>query len=129
MSLAEDIKKELEKKDEIRKKKKAKWQILKEYEKEIQEMIKNEIPLRKQVELILKNSILDKLDYKEYYYILVKHFGYQQKRKMPRVFKPQQKKDSNIKKTSTQTKQRKMIDPVAKLSEDVDLLDIAYSSE
>lgn len=123
MSLADDIKKELEKKEQRAKRKKTKWQILKQYEKEIKEMIKNEIPLRRQVELILKNGILDKLDYKEYYYILVKHFGYEQKRKKPRVFKP--KKDvaaKSVKKVAQQTEPKKMIDPVSKLSEDVDLL-------
>ena len=118
MALIDDIQKEIQKTKE--KKKKTKWQILKEYENEIKIMIDNDVPLKKQIELILKNSILEKLDYKEYYNILVKHFNYNGKYKKQKIFKPQQTQNFTV---PQKAKPKKIIDPVEKLSKDIDLLD------
>jgi len=123
MALIDDIKKEI--KNSKEKRKKTKWQILKEYENEIKMMIENNIPLKKQIELILKNGILEKIDYKEYYNILVKYFNYDGKYKKQRIFKPQQPQQPHQPQQQKE-KPKQIIDPVKKLSEDVDLLDLAY---
>lgn len=61
----------------IKETKLKKWEILKEKAgDEIQKMLENNISLHKQIELILKYGILEKLDYKEYVTILKNHFGY-----------------------------------------------------
>ena len=103
-----------------------KWKILKEYEKEIQAMIDNDIPIRKQIELIQKNGILEKLYYSEYYNILLRHFDYKKKRKTQRVFKPKSKENKKkVRMDGNNSTTRRSIDPVAELSKDVDLLDLA----
>ena len=73
-------------------KKPKKWEILKECcEDDIKEMIKLGVPLRKQIEIILKTGVLEKLNLKEYHYILKKHFGYTGRREKIRVFEVSEK--------------------------------------
>jgi hypothetical protein len=102
----------------------TKWRILKEYETEILEMIKLGISIKKQVELVLKNKILTKLDDKEYRNILVKHFGYTGVTKKQVIFEDKQEKTSEIKKPHIQVKpvQTKRSSATDILSEDVDLM-------
>jgi len=73
MSFLEDIKKEIENK------KPTKAELLLKFETEINLMMENNIPLTKQVELILKNKILEKIDMSEYKKIVKKHFNYKPK--------------------------------------------------
>ena len=71
MGLMDDIE------QEIKKSKMPKWKILEvEVGEEVKKMIENMIPIDKQIELILKHKILEKLDRKEYTNIIKKHFGY-----------------------------------------------------
>lgn len=96
MGLIEDI-------EEIEKSKMPKWKKIKEYEAEVRMMIEKGIPIKKQIELILKNQIVDKLYYKEYRDILVKHFGYTGRQRKQLVFNETDKKpsDKRTKKTAT----------------------------
>jgi len=109
-------------------KKKTKWQILLEHKEEIELMIKEDIPIKKQVELILKNQILDNLDYSEYRKILVKHFGYKGKYKKQKVFEITKKEEQTTKQQQQPQQQKKIepkrpsrADPVEQLSQDVDI--------
>ena len=70
MSLLEDIK------TEISTQKKTKAQKLLEIKNEIDLMLKNNISLKKQRELLLKNRIIEKMTASEYRNILIKYFGY-----------------------------------------------------
>lgn len=108
-----------------------KWAILKEKaEKEILKMIEAGIPIEKQVELLLKYKIVEKLERKEYTGIIKKHFGYQgARRRKKEEGKPVKKA---YKKTAAPTaKKIEEVQPVAKekksieerLSEDIDLMD------
>ena len=76
---------------------KRKWEILKEKcGDDIAEMIKNNIPIRTQVELILQSGVVEKLTLSEYYNMLKKHFGYKGgKKEKIRVFEVSEK-DNNI---------------------------------
>ena len=115
MSLMDEIKKY--KKEN----KKQKADILLGIKDEIQEMILIGIPIKKQIELILSNTEIEKLQYAEYYNILKKHFGYKGKNKNRKVFVY-----SSIDKKSETTKKRNATDI---LSEDVDLLDMHLSKQ
>ncbi|MDY0292564.1 MAG: hypothetical protein RBR02_09555 [Desulfuromonadaceae bacterium] len=70
MGLKEDI--EQLKKD----KKLTKSKILEEHRDDILEMINLKISLSTQIELLIKNNIIEKLDLKEYRNILINDFGY-----------------------------------------------------
>jgi len=85
--------------EELKKAKKPKkWEILKECcEDDINEMIKLGVPLRKQIEIILNAGVLEKLDLKEYHYILKKHFGYTGKKEKIRVFEVSEEAQSDLK--------------------------------
>ena len=108
MGLMEDIE------QEIKKNKLPKWKILEnEIGDEIKKMIENMIPIDKQIELILKHKILQKLDKKEYTNIIKKHFGYIG-RNVKRVT-PKKAQTKPITKIQTKTIEEK-------LSEDVDLM-------
>ena len=121
MSLADDIK---EIKDN---QKKTKWQILKEHENDIMEMIRLNLSIKKQVELILKNKILEKIDDAEYRNILIKHFGYKVKSRTKK-----QTKQTTIEVVETKNEAPKKvatkINPGTSakniLSQDIDLLNI-----
>ena len=89
-----------------------KWQVLKGVETEINKMIEAKIPLTKQVELILKNGILEKLDLSEYRKILIKHFDYESREQKKSRPKKNVNKVENIERKKT---------PSQLLSEDVDL--------
>lgn len=84
-------------KDIVKTRQKRKWEILKEKcGDDIAEMIKNNIPIRTQVELILQAGIVEKLTLSEYYNMLKKHFGYEGgKKEKIRVFEVSEK-DNNI---------------------------------
>ena len=111
MSLSDDVRKLSE---EAQSRKLVK---LKKYEKEIRRMIADGVPLTKQIDLLLKHGIVEKLYYAEYYKIAQKHFGYTGRRTQ-KVFKAANpKKEHRPQKTPTAN------DPVAQLSKDVDLLD------
>jgi len=98
-------------------KKSTKLSVLKKYESEIKEMISIGLPLKKQIELILEHTEIDKLQYSEYYNILKKEFGYTGK-KNKKVFEYKGDKLEKTKSTSSTKKSASEI-----LSEDVDLLD------
>ena len=101
------------------KKKKTKAEILKGYEDEIKEMLELNIPLKKQIEFILEEGILQKLDIMEYIKILKKYFGYvgRYDKKNKNIVK------NEVKKTFQQAKKNLKNDPVEMLSKDVDILD------
>jgi len=111
MGLMEDIE------EEIVKTKVPKWRKLKETTgEEIRKMIDNNMPIEKQIELILKHKIVEKLDRKEYTNIIKKHFGYKgrNKKQVQKIeTKTIYKKEDINKKTIEE-----------KLSEDVDLMSI-----
>jgi len=100
--------------------KKRKSDMLLDIKDEIQEMLLIGIPIKKQIELILKNTDIEKLQYAEYYNILKKHFNYKGKKSNKKVFEYKEpvarKQVTNKKSTTTDI-----------LSEDVDLLDIHLS--
>ncbi len=110
-------------------KKPTKREILLGQEKEVRAMIDAGIPLTKQIDFIIKNGILDKIDYKQYRKILVDWFDYKGSPTRPtsRTFELEEKKREekkskapNQKKTKTEKRRR---DPVRALEEDADLLD------
>ena len=70
MSLLNDIN------EQIQTQKQTKAQKILEVHEEVDLMLKNKISLRKQIELLLKNNIVNKLDLSEYRNILIKHFDY-----------------------------------------------------
>ena len=70
MSLLDDIK------EQINAQKKTKAQKLLEIKNEIDLMLENNISLKKQRELLLKNRIIEKITASEYRNILIKHFDY-----------------------------------------------------
>ena len=71
MSLLDDIN------EQINTQKKTKAQKILEVKDEVNLMLKNKISLRKQIELLLKNNIVNKLDLSEYRNILIRHFNYE----------------------------------------------------
>ena len=99
-------------------KKKAKWEILKEHEDDIKEMIKIGMSIRKQIDLILENEILEKLNAKEYRDILIKHFDYKVKSRS--VQKIEEKEDSKTKTIATKTNPATSAKDI--LSQDINLL-------
>jgi len=111
MGLMEDIE------QEIKKSKMPKWKILEtEVGNEVKKMIENMIPIDKQIELILKHKILEKLDRKEYTNIIKKHFGYVGRN---------QKRVTRIKAVSAAKKVQSINKTIEeKLSEDVDLMSL-----
>lgn len=120
MSLMSDIEKEINSKNI------PKWRILKESAgEEIKKMIDAAIPITKQVDLLLKHGIVEKLDRKEYTKIITKHFGYlpnTKKRKKEKVDTTGvsyiHKREKETSRAST-TQKKTATD---KLSEDVDLM-------
>jgi hypothetical protein len=82
MSLREDILKELENKKAKKQKKEDK--IL-EVREDIELMLENEISLNKQIELLIKNQVIEKIDLKYYREILKKHFNYQPKKSVKKT--------------------------------------------
>ena len=105
-------------------KKPTKREILLGHEKEVLAMIDAGIPLTKQIDLIIKNGILDKIDYKQYRKILVDWFDYKGSptRSKNRVFESSEKNEEKKDPVSKKNKKRRR-DPVAALEEDADLLD------
>ena len=73
MSLLDDIN------EQINTQKKTKAQKILEVKDEVNLMLKNKFSLKKQIELLLKNNIVNKLDLSEYRNILIKHFDYKNK--------------------------------------------------
>ena len=125
MSSLMDAIKELERELES-KKKKPKWQILKEqYSEEIEEMIKAKIPVKKQIELLLQYSNIKKLTYSEYYNILVKYFNYKKRYTRKKIFEISEDKKLNKQPQQqpkkTEPKRPNRTDPVEDLSKDVDI--------
>lgn len=118
-------------KEEIAKNTIPKWKIIKDkIEKEVLEMVKNNIAITKQIELILKYEIVDKLERKEYTNILIKHFGYAKKNsrgKSSTAKKTITKKiDEPVKRTPVKTITKKPADKKSvedRLSADIDLMD------
>ena len=124
MKIEDIVKKEIQKKA-------PKWAILKnEAGAEIEKMIQYGIPLKRQIEIILEAGIVEKLDRKEYHNMLIKHFGYEAKKrseveeikeeiatvsapKKRKKFKKPVAKKQAVKKTGT---------AADKLSENVDLM-------
>jgi len=78
MSLLEDIEKEIKSK---KGKEPTKLEILKSVEDEIKLMIENKIAIKKQIELLIKNGIVDNIDVKYYRNVLIKHFGLKVKKR------------------------------------------------
>ena len=110
MSLLEDIK------AEISTQKKTKAQKLLEIKNEIDLMLENNISLKKQRELLLKNRIIEKITASEYRNILIKHFGYKTN-----------KQKTTKTETKTETKPKPKSNSVAKsakeiLSQEINLL-------
>lgn len=110
-------------------KKVTKREILLRHEKEIRAMIDEGVPLTRQIDLIIQNGILEKIDYKQYRKILVDWFDYKGTPTRPtsRTFEIKEKKREdrkpktiNPKKPKTEKRRR---DPVRALEEDADLLD------
>lgn len=76
MSLKDDIL------NEKNQNKTTKWQLLKNIEADIIDMLESNISIKKQVEIILKNKDeigIEKLDIAEYRKILIKYFNYRTK--------------------------------------------------
>lgn len=61
---------------ELRKKKVTKKEIILNVKDDIQYMLDNNISIKRQVELILENKIVDKLSTSEFVKILISDFGY-----------------------------------------------------
>ena len=113
MGFLDDIEQEYEKMN------RPKWKILQEEAgEEIAKMLEYDIPIKKQVELILKNGILEKLDRKEYHNILVKHFGYKNKNTAPAATFTSAKKSV----APVQQKEKRKGTAEDKLSQSVDLM-------
>lgn len=98
MSLKDDIK------TAIDSQKKTKSKILNGVRTEILEMIEAGIPLNKQIELILKNNVVDKITITEYRRILELDFGYTGRNKKQKKvvetknqFAPQQPQPTQLK--------------------------------
>ena len=116
MSLASDIEKEI-------KNSAPKWAILKEEAGEdIFKMIRYAIPLAKQIELILSNKIVDKLDRKEYHNILVKHFNYREKEQLKKEKKTVFVDPPTAEKNKPKPAPKNTGTAENKLSENVDLM-------
>jgi len=98
---------------EIQKGSSPKWAILKDKaEIEILKMIRSGLSLEKQIELLLKHGIVEKLERKEYTGILKKHFGYQSAKRRTK---------KRTKKIGQENKNKKSIEE--RLSEDVNLME------
>lgn len=79
MGLKEDI-------EALKKEKKlTKSTLLNEHRVDILEMINLKIPLATQIELLIKNKIVEKIDIKEYRNILIKDFGYMAKAREAKI--------------------------------------------
>lgn len=116
---------------EIEKNTLPKWKILKDkIEIEILEMVKNNIPITKQIQLILKYGVLEKIERKEYTNILERHFGYVKKnsRGKSKTAKKQPTKNTKeklVKKIPQNTKIKKPAEKKSiedRLSADIDLM-------
>ena len=121
MSLLDDINREIEKK------KIPKWNILKNIaEVEIKKMIDVGIPITRQIELLLKHNIVNKLERKEYTQIIKKHFGYKEKSRIQNNIKPKinQKKDIKIDKPPVVLRTREQSIHTQKKSSSEDKLSI-----
>jgi len=130
-----DLNTEIEK--VIKKRRVPKWSILKiEAGEEIEKMIKYGIPITKQIELILKYKIVDKLARKEYTDIIIKHFGYKPKSHKPRKTKKaralnkelnelteKQQFDKHTQKQKAKTQQVAKKSATEKLSKSVNLME------
>lgn len=120
MSLMSDIEKEINSKNI------PKWRILKESAgEEIEKMIDAAIPITKQVDLLLKHGIVEKLDRKEYTKIITKYFGYLPSTKKRKKEKSNTVVTNSIYKGKNETSravttQKKTATDM--LSEDVDLM-------
>ena len=108
-------------------KKRTKLDDLEEIRSEIEEMISLGIPIQKQIELILENTNIDKLQYAEYYNILKKNFGYTGKKKGKKVF--EYKMDNKPQKKSKNQPEKKKESVVDILSSDVDLMSMHLEKE
>ena len=64
---------------------------------EIELMIKEKIPLPKQIELLVKNNIVDSIDLKYYRNILKSDFGYGKKEPTKTIMRKQEVKTTNEK--------------------------------
>lgn len=116
MSLALDIEKEIQESA-------PKWAILKEEAGEdILKMIRYGIPLAKQIELILSNKIVDKLDRKEYHNILVKHFNYRENKQSKKEKKTVFVDPPIVEKNKPKPAPKNTGTAENKLSENVDLM-------
>ncbi len=115
--------------------KKKKWQILDECcSDDIKDMLAAEVPLRKQLEIILSAGVLDKLTLNEYYKILKNHFGYIGRQKKAKVFELKNE-DVNLStdnkrlkgsaKSISQSQTQRRIDVKKELSKDINLLKTA----
>lgn len=86
MGLKEDI-------VQLKKEKKlTKSTLLNEHREDILEMINLKISLATQIELLIKNKIVEKIDIKEYRNILIKDFGYMSKARETKIIKSEKPK-------------------------------------
>jgi len=58
-----------------------------EVKEDIEYMLDNKLSLSAQIEILLRNGVVDKLQLKEYRNILIKHFGYQPKSRQKQTIK------------------------------------------
>lgn len=79
----------------------------------INKMIELKIPIKKQIDLILENQVVEKLFYAEYYNFLKKHFFKNEPKKT------ETKREENRPQTFEPSKKR--LDPKTVLSQDFDL--------
>ena len=122
MSLIDDIKEEIENLKNKKIKKEDKILAVKD---EIILMLENNLSLTKQIELLIKNKIVDKIDLKYYREILKKNFNYQTYQTKKAVKKitfststNHNKATQNVASTPPPTNQKSNIDV---LSQDIDL--------
>lgn len=107
-----------------------KWKILKKCcEDDIKKMIENDVPLRKQIEIILNANVLKKLELKEYYYMLKKYFNYTGRQNEVRAFEVNRSsKKENTKTTDNVVAKNNTVtrrNVKKELSKDVDVMALA----
>lgn len=116
MSLLDDI-------QTYEKTNKTKKQLLLEVKTEIQKMMDIQMPIKKQIELLIKNDIVKKLTISEYTNILKNYFGYKTKsNKKEDIQKVEPQKEFEVKKEVRKTKITPNKKPSDILSQDIDLM-------
>jgi len=116
----------------LKKRKKKKWEILKECCKDdIEKMIEDGVSLREMIAIIKEAGVVNKLNLKEFHLMLTKHFGYKGRARKVRVFEVAEEEDQAKKAVERNPTKRKKENEntrstvAEKLSNDFDIAKVA----